>query len=263
LAVANRAFETDPVGQASALGPGRWLVFHAGVIGGDASAGGEVRRQNDDLLGQVLRISAEANIQRLVLASSGAAGFAEDAPPAKAAYARMKRDHEATAQAWSKQTGVRLLVPRIFNLGGPHMTCAGNYALGDFILRLARDGRLEIRAASPVFRDYVHVMELAGALLDMAVDATEDGEPFDVGGTQIVELGELARQVAQSLGLRDAKITRPPTSDEPGDWYVGEGKRYQTALFKTGRSPTRLSTIVADAIEYLEGVKIELTGESS
>jgi nucleoside-diphosphate-sugar epimerase len=248
LACQGRTFGTEVLDGASRLGAGRWLVVHAGVIGGGASVGGEVRGRNDALLHQVLDLTGAAGVERLVLVSSGAAGFADNPPPAKAAYARMKRDHEETA----KKSGIPLLVPRVFNLGGPHMTSAGNYALGDFIQRLSRDGRLAIGAADPVFRSYVHVVEMAHTVLDMAVDGTEAGEPYDIGGAQVVELGELAREVAAGLGLPDAPITRPEPTGGAGDWYVGDGRRYQTALFRRGRTPAPLGTIVADTIGYLK-----------
>jgi nucleoside-diphosphate-sugar epimerase len=251
LEVHGRALAVEPVAGTSALGPGRWLVVHAGVIGGDASPSGEVRRRNDELLESVLELAARTDTRRLVIASSGAAGFADDPPAARAAYAWMKRDHEVRVREWSRDTGVRVLVPRIFNLGGPYMTSAQNYALGDFILRLSQDRRLAIGAAHPVFRSYVHVLEAADVLLDMAVDDMESDDPFDVAGDRIVELGDLAREVKLGLGAWDAEVIRPASNAAACDWYVGDGHRYRTALFKAGRSPTSLSAIIADTIHFL------------
>ena len=245
LTIEGRGFHTETLEASAALGDGRWIVVHAGVIGGDA------RRQNDALLEEVLRLSAGAQVERLVLVSSGAAGFGDDAPPDKAAYAQMKRDHELRALDWSGGTGVRLLIPRIFNLGGPYMTCVGNYALGDFIQRLSRQGELAIAAPDPVVRTYVHVMEMARTILDMAVDETEDSAPFDVAADETVELGDLAHEVADALGLKDAKITRPAPTGGAGDRYVGEGRRYQAALAKRGLSSPPLSLIVADTVADL------------
>lgn len=254
LPIANRTFDIEALDDTARLGPGRWLVAHAGVIGGDAAAGGEVRGRNDSLLENVLKLCTDSDVDRLVLISSGAAAFADDAPPAKAAYARMKRDHEETAKAWSEPSGLSLLVPRIFNLGGPYMTCAQNYALGDFILRLSEKQRLTIGAADPVFRSYVHVLELARTVLDMAVDDAESDDPFDVGGAEVVELGALAQTVARALDAPGAEIARPAPTGADGDWYVGDGRRYQTALFKAGRSPTPLPAIIADTIAWLRTV---------
>jgi len=250
LTMAGHALKIENMEAGAALEPGRWLVVHAGVIGGDASREGEIRRRNDELLDRVMDLAAQADTERLVVVSSGAAGFASEPPAPKAAYAWMKREHEDRVGDWSCKAGVRTLVPRIFNLGGPYMTFAPNYALGDFILRLSRDRHLSISAPHPVFRSYVHVLEAARTLLDMAVDQREDGEPFDVIGDRIVELGELANHVKLGLGAPDAEIVRPAPVDGI-DWYVGDGRRYQTALFKAGRNPTPLTTIVRDTIHYL------------
>lgn len=252
LDATGRTFEIEALAGASPLADRRWLVMNAGVIGGEATLGGEVRRRNDELLSHVLRLGGGADIVRLVHVSSGAAGLADNAPPAKAAYARMKRDHEEAVREWSRKSGAPLLVPRIFNLGGPYMTSAANYALGDFILRLSGGARLAIGAADPIFRSYVHVLEMARTVLDMAVDDGEDDAPFDVSGARVVELGELARAVADALGAHDAEISRPEPAGGPGDWYVGDGRRYQTALFEAGRTPASLAAIIADTIGWLQ-----------
>lgn len=246
-----RSLETSALGPDSRLGDGEWIVVHAGIIGGDAAAGGEVRRRNDALLGQVLDMGGAANLRRLVFISSGAAGLGSDTPPAKAAYAAMKQEHERAVAAWSRKTGKASLVPRVFNIGGPYMTVAQNYALGDLILNLAQHGRAAIGAADPIFRNYVHVAEMAAALLAMAVDEGEDGAPFDVGGAEIVELGALARRIAQRLGVPDAAIDRPPAAGGTGDWYVGDGRRYQAALFRMDREPVSLDRIIDDTIAWL------------
>jgi nucleoside-diphosphate-sugar epimerase len=251
IAVSDRSLATSALGTDTRLGDGDWIVVHAGIIGGDASAGGEVRQRNDALLDHVLEMSGAADLRRLIFISSGAAGLGSETPPAKAAYAAMKQDHEHAVAAWSRKAGKPSLVPRVFNIGGPYMTVAGNYALGDLILNLARNGRAAIGAADPIFRNYVHVVEMADALLEMAVDEGEDGAPFDVGGVETVELGALARRIAHRLGIPDATIDRPPAAGGAGDWYVGDGARYQAALFRMAREPVSLDTTIDDTIAWL------------
>ena len=133
------------------------------------------------------------------------------------------------------------------------MTLPHTYALGDFILGLKRDGRIGIGAGHPVFRSYVHVREMTDVLFQMALDDGEDAAPFDVGGAEVIELGALARRVAQALSMPDAEITRPAPAGGP-DWYVGDGRRYQSALFSMGGEPAPLGRIIADTIDYLESV---------
>lgn len=262
LTAGGRDLEIEPLDDTTRLGDGDWLVVHAALVGVDRVDDGdliEVRRRNDALMKQVLALAETGAARRLVFFSSGAAGRPDAGGPAKQAYARMKLEHEAELAAWAERTGRAALTPRVFNLGGPYITYAELYALTDFILGLARHGRIAINAADPVFRSFVHVSEMARVILDMAVDAAQSGEPFDVGGAEIVELGALARAVGEALGLTDPAIDRPAPGKGPGDWYVGEGRRYQSALFQRGERPTPLNRIIADTIAYLDATG-RLTG---
>lgn len=235
------------------LGDGAWQLAHAAVIGPDRVAGGdpaEVRRRNEALMQTVFGMAEGALVKRLVMLSSGAAHRPDEGPPARAAYARLKRDQEDAVLEWAARTGSPVLLPRVFNLGGPYMTGPRRYALGDFIISLAAEGRIAIGAADPVVRNYVHVLEMAGLLLDMAVDDAENAAPFDIGGTEAIELGDLARRVAKRLGV-EAVVERPPPAGGPGDRYVGDGERYQRALAATGRTPIGLDQIIDDTIAWL------------
>jgi nucleoside-diphosphate-sugar epimerase len=251
LTIGDAALRTEPLSKDVRLGGGDWLVLHAGVIG--APPGGDLptmRRQNDALLASVLDLAGTGAVRRLVMTSSGAARHPGEGGLAKAAYSRMKRDHEDAVAEWAERMGTAVLLPRIYNLGGPYITYPQNYALGDFILSQAKTGRITIGSGDPVVRDFTHVLELAGVLLDMAVDETERREPFDIGGDEAVELADLARLIGQAFGTEPA-VERPAPSGGPGDRYVGDGSRYQAALTKAGQAPAPLPAIVADTIAYL------------
>jgi nucleoside-diphosphate-sugar epimerase len=255
LHVRDRQALIEPMDNGPRLGDGDWLVLHAAIIGGDRVEGGdqaEVRRRNDALLDRILALAETGQTRRLVAFSSGAVHRPEAGSSDRQAYTTMKRDHEAAIAEWGRRTERAVLIPRVFNLGGPFINHTEAYALGDFILALARRERIAIGAADPVFRSFVHVSEMARVILDMAVDETQSAEPFDVGGAEVVELGGLARAVGGALGHADPAIDRPAPGDGPGDWYVGDGRRYQSALFRRGERPTPLARIVADTVAYLE-----------
>ena len=244
----------EPLDAMARLGNGEWLILHAAIVGGDRVEGGdllEVRRRNDALLGRVLALADTGETRRLVAFSSGAVGRPDIGSPDRLAYTAMKRDHEATVAEWARRTGKPVLIPRVFNLGGPFINHTEAYALGAFILAFAQRGRITIGAVDPVFRSFVHVSEMARVILDMAVNETQSADPFDVGGAEVVELGALARAVGQTLGRSDPPIDRAEPGEGPGDWYVGDGRRYQNALFRRGEHPTPLAQTVADTVAYL------------
>jgi nucleoside-diphosphate-sugar epimerase len=252
LSIGDAEVQTEVLTESAILGDGDWLILHAGIIGTAPDRDPtEVRRLNDALLANVLGLADSGQVRRLVLISSGAAHRPGEGGPAKAAYSQMKRDHEDVVTAWAEKAGSAVLLPRVFNLGGPYITHPQNYALGDFILSQARLGQIKIGSGEPVVRDFTHVLELAGGLLDMAVDEAEGAEPFDIGGGEAVELGELARLVAAAVAVGTPVIDRPTASGSPGDRYVGDGRRYQAALSRGGQTAAPLPVIIADTVAYL------------
>jgi nucleoside-diphosphate-sugar epimerase len=254
LKVGATSLRTQRLDDQSCPGKGDWLVLHAGIIGAQRVTGGDlgdVRRVNDGLLANVLGLAGAGQIRRLVMLSSGAAHQPGEGGPAKSAYSQMKRDHEDVVADWAARTGNSVLLPRVFNLGGPYMTHPQNYALGDFILSQARTGRIAIGSGDPVIRDFTHVLEMAALLLDMAVDEAEGPQPFDIGGGEVIELGALARLVAAAFGVETPAINRPAPTGGAGDRYVGDGARYQAALAKAGQTPSPLPIIIADTVDYL------------
>jgi nucleoside-diphosphate-sugar epimerase len=252
LAIGDARVKTEVLTGTTVLGDGEWLVLHAGIIGAAAGVDlSETRTLNDGLLANVLALADTGRVRRLVMISSGAAHRPDEGVPAKAAYSRMKRDHEDVAAGWATRAGSMVLLPRIFNLGGPYITSPQNYALGDFILSQAKTGRIAISSGDPVVRDFTHVLEMAGALLDMAIDDAEGPEPFDIGGGEVIELGDLAQRVAAAFGVETPAIDRPVASGGPGDRYLGDGRRYQAALARAEQRRTPLPAIIDDTIAYL------------
>ncbi len=112
----------------------------------------------------------------------------------------MKLAHEAGLRDWAARRGAALLTVRVFNVGGPYINPVERYALGDFIQALRRDGRIRVAADRGVFRSYVHVLELARVLFDQALDQARPEIAFDTCGREIVEMGDLARTVAEVVG---------------------------------------------------------------
>lgn len=249
----DRELRIEALDGAPGLGEGDWLILHAGIVGADRVQDGDLdvmRQRNDAMLRQVMALAETGATHRLVFFSSGAAARPEVGGPAKQAYARMKRDHEAQVATWSQRTGGPVLIPRVFNLGGPFINHAEAYALGDFILQCAHQGRIRIGSGDRVSRSFVHVAEMARGVLDMAVDPDETGEPFDVCLDRIVELDDLAGAVSKAVNPATI-VERPPRTEGPGDDYRGAGDRFRAALARQGCPEVSLDQIVADTVRYL------------
>ena len=248
IQVAGRDVAIEPLADAAPLGDGEWIVLHMAVAGADRVAEPQaLRALNDGLLADAFRLTEGAQVRRFVSASSGAVHRLSQGGPEKQAYAALKHGQEQAARDWAGQTGTPLLIPRIFNVGGPYMNHAGRYALGDFVQQALSGGVIEIGATRPVIRSYVHALELARVVLDLAL-ADEAEITVETQGTETVEMAGLARSVGRALGL-DVDIRRAPMTSQEEDRYVGDGTLYRAAL---DAEPIGLDQIIRATAAWLK-----------
>jgi nucleoside-diphosphate-sugar epimerase len=256
----SRARTIDVAGQPMALesltdlpplGDGEWLVLHLAVAGPDRVADPDaLRALNDAMLADAFALAQTGQVRRFVCASSGAVYQAGQGSPQKQAYSDLKRDHEQIARAWSAKTSVPLLMPRIFNVGGPYMTNPDAYALGSFIRQAEAGGAIRIEARRPVIRSYVHGLELARVVFELAFD---EGAPlaFDTAGPEWVEMADLARAVGRVLAIPTLQIVREALETGEEDRYLGDGGVYQATLAGLGAAPIGLDDIIRDTAAWL------------
>lgn len=250
IAVAGRELSVESLATAAPLDPQRdWLIVHLAVTGPDREADPvRLRALNDGFLRSALRLAEGAKVRRFVSASSGAVHQFGGSPD-RQAYAQLKRDQEASVRDWAARSGTPLLLPRIFNLGGPYMNHAARYALGDMILQARTGGVIRIGAPRPVIRSYVHVLEFAQVTLDLAL-GDERETMFETGGTESVEMADLARAVGEALSL-EVCVERPPMTALGEDRYVGDGAAYRAAVKALGEEPIDLARIIRDTDAWL------------
>jgi nucleoside-diphosphate-sugar epimerase len=248
LEITGRRLPVESLCDAAPLGAGDWLIVHLAVLGGEPDG---LKAANDALLDQAFGLAQTGSVRRFVYASSGAV-YQTEGSVRKRAYAEMKRAQEDDVRAWAGRTGAPILIPRIFNVGGPYINHIQAYALGDFIQQALAGGAIRIEARQAVVRSYVHLFEFARVMLDLALNG-EDALAFDTAGSEIVEMADLAQAVGRAMGL-DLDIHRPPM--EPGeDRYVGDGAVYEAALARSGAAPIGLDRIIRDTAAYLKGLR--------
>jgi nucleoside-diphosphate-sugar epimerase len=251
VAIAGRTLHLEILPGTPPLGEGPWLVLHLAVTGSDRVPDPTaLRAANEAMLADVLALAATGDLRRLVCASSGAVYQAGQGSAEKQAYSDLKRDQEQIARAWAAKAGAPLLLPRIFNVGGPYMTNPGSYALGSFIQQAQASGRIEIGARRPVLRSYVHGLELARVTLNLALDETAP-LAFDTAGTEAPEMADLAAAVGRALELPSLEIIRPPIEPGDEDRYIGDGAVYQAAVARMDAAAIGLDQIIRDTAAWL------------
>ena len=250
--VADRVFAIEPLSNAAPLVGSAWLVLHFAFLGKERTSDlghAAFLAGNDKILSDTLRIALGACDLRFVFTSSGAAHTPDRESNL---YGWCKAAHETRIADWCGEHAVPLLMPRIFNIGGPFANKLESYALSSMILSALHTGRITIRAQRPTFRSYVHVNELLTTLCDAAL-AQKAGAPkiFDTVGQDIIEMAGLAAAVAASSVSRDVRVNRVPMIGTAPDRYVGDAVAWRLLLATQDRTPVPLDIIVADTIADL------------
>lgn len=202
--------------------------------------------QNVAITATVLGAIAKHKPRHVVAASTGAvysstSGLVSDLRSDP--YGTLKRLDELAFRAVTRDTGGVCVIPRVFNVAGPRMTKPGLYALGSMIEMATAGGPIEVRARGPVFRAYCGVDEVVALALWVALSGRD--VVFDTCGT-VVEMGELARLVAQVHGLDFDVVRRAWDPDTVPDRYVGDGRLMEELAAEAGLFLRPLPALVRD-----------------
>ena len=252
-AFGGRTFPVEALATAAPLSSGPWLLLHFAFLGKEHTASLSASAfvaANDAILSHVQRITEPARDVRLIFTSSGAVYDSlrrltpdRDANP----YGWCKVAHERALTDLCVARNIPIVIPRVFNIGGPFANKVESYALSSFILAAQRTGVIGIAATRPTFRSYVHVNELLGVLCDAAL-AQPSGPPFifDTEGSEAVEMGDLALAVANELSPLSIRVERAVSVSAEPDRYVGDGAIYRALLHRHGRTIAPLDAIIRD-----------------
>lgn len=248
-----RTARIEALNKAEPLTGDDWLVAHFAFLGKERTVGMtpvDFAAANDAILSQVQFLLQRVQGARMIFASSGAA-YGPDGGMARTLeenpYGYVKVRHEQALTNWRRSEGGALLIPRVFNVGGPHGNKLDLYAISSLVRSALTGAPVVIQARKPVFRSYVHVEELMAVLMNLIVKASlDDTLIFDTGGREVVELGDLAGRICEHFGLASTIIERDYDPCLPADWYVGSPRAYQVHLARAGLQATMLSDIIAD-----------------
>ncbi len=192
----------------------------------------------------------------VVMTSSGAV-YGPDGRPAhdvsENPYGTLKRLDELAVRAAVAEVGGSSVVPRVFSVAGPHMTKPDLYALGSMIAMARHGGPIEVRARGPVVRSYCGVDEVVSLSLWAALGggAALGDLVFDTAGTP-VEMGELARIVAEVYGLPAGSVARSLDADAVPDRYVGNGSTMVDLAAEAGLTMRPTADLVRLTASWLE-----------
>ncbi|WP_185829172.1 NAD-dependent epimerase/dehydratase family protein [Sphingomonas ginkgonis] len=247
------AIDQRPLEEIVALRPQATLVLHTAFLTKDKVAGmseqayvAANRRISDTMFGALDAIGADG----LFLASSGAAGFADDpaAAPDLRLYGRLKRDDEERAAVWAAERSGTAAIARIFSLTGPYINKPHNYALASFLLDALAGRPIEVRAATRVVRSYAAIRDLVALSLSLLLRRADAITRFETGGVPM-EMGEIAAAVSVVTG--GPGFVRAPLGEGEDNIYAGDDRQWHSLLAGEGLAPTPFAEQLRETADYL------------
>ena len=197
----------------------------------------------NDSLYQIIK---NYRIESLIFTSSGVI-YNQKNP-----YAQNKINDELYFLDLSKKYNFNLMIPRIYNLGGPFINQPQTYALNNFILQAKANKKIIINADNDVFRSYVHVYNLIDLFFKWLIDTDKENPLiFDISSPHKIEIKDLAKKISEILKFNCEIIAPNYNSQNPSDDYVGDStimlslfEKYQIKMFD-------INKIISDTNFYL------------
>ncbi len=177
------------------------------------------------------------------------------------AYACAKSLDEFLALAHWKQTRLPVVIARLFNTVGPRQTGQYGMVLPSFVRRALANEPLHVYGSGDQTRCFCHVLDVVDAVVRLMACPAAVGRIFNVGSTEEVSIGELARQVVHLTGSQ-SEIRVVPYEDAYGTDGFEDMERRLPSLERIretiGWEPTRsLEQIIVDVAEFFRNPPAE------
>lgn len=187
------------------------------------------------------------------VASSGAAALAEGASSYHH-YGAAKLDQERSMLDWGRASGVPVFCGRIYNLAGPYLIKPETYAIGSFIAQAIRSRSIVVEAKVPVYRAYLHIMDLCRLATGVADAAMRLDGPVDLSGPLVTEIQQVAEAVALEVGLACDQVKRVDVDFTRSSTYLGDATHLLTLAMRLGLRLEPFEAQVRATVDYFRTV---------
>jgi UDP-glucuronate decarboxylase len=135
----------------------------------------------------------------------------------RSCYDEGKRFAEALLMAYSKQYGLKVRIPRIFNTYGPRLREDGFYgrAMSRFILQALTEKPITVYGDGKQTRSFCYITDTVTGLMKLVSKYSTKGEVVNVGNTQEITILELAEKIKQTTQSKSSIEFYPLPKDDP------------------------------------------------
>lgn len=181
------------------------LAARVGGIGYMNSSKSEILRENILIDVNTISVVSKLNI-KLVYAStvivydqSKKTPYKEDQegiPPPQSDYGFSKLIGERLCQSYAKDKSLKFTIARIFNVYGVNPNNIPEeklHVIPDLIRKISKIGKLQLIGGGIQTRTFIHVSDVASALILMMESQSSNGEIFNVASDEKYQILELAK----------------------------------------------------------------------
>ena len=120
----------------------------------------------------------------------------------RAGYPESKRCGEALCQAYKKQYGLDVVIPRISRVYGPTMLMSDTKASSQFILKAVAKEDIVLKSAGEQFYSYTYVADAVSGILTVLLKG-KSGEAYNIADENSdIRLKDFARLCAEAAGTK-------------------------------------------------------------
>lgn len=154
----------------------------------------------------------------------------------RAGYPESKRCGEALCQAYRKQYGLEVVIPRLTRSFGPTMKLSDTKAMSQFLLKALNGENIVLKSEGKQFYSFTYSADAARGLL-IAMLRGQDGEAYNIAHQTLdITLRDLAALVAEAAGT-EVVFDLPDTVEAAGFSKATKARLDGSRIMELGWKP--------------------------
>jgi UDP-glucose 4-epimerase len=139
-------------------------------------------------------------------------------------YAEAKAIDESLVDAYVRERGLRAVIVRLFNTVGPRQTGRYGMVIPRFAQQALTGQPVTVYGTGDQIRCFCHVLDVVPALIGLVRSDAASGRAVNLGSSEQVTIGQLARRVIAATGST-SQIERSSYLDAYGSGYEDMQRR--------------------------------------